>query len=205
MWGWARRGREAAALYFRKSKLTVERCNGLRCSLTKNALPVGFILARSFSHALTALSSSPRRGCVVDNPPFNRATCSTRLSVSTWSSVIRQASDTRKPCRNIRSNKQRSRTSFLLPLVASINRSTSRLVRCFRSLSPPPVSPVFLLLRPFIILSRVYPVRCPGNPHYRGGDFSSIYKRDHFVESVEGRGQKKRANHWIVLDQAIRF
>ena len=69
---------EAAALYFRKSKLTVERCNGLRCSLTKNALPVGFILPRSFSHALTALSSSPRRGCVVDNPPFNRATCSTR-------------------------------------------------------------------------------------------------------------------------------
>jgi hypothetical protein len=32
---------------------------------------------------------------------------------------IRQASDTRKPCRNIRSNKQRSRTSFLLPLAAS--------------------------------------------------------------------------------------
>ena len=53
---------EAAALYFRKSKLTVERCNGLRCSLTKNALPVDFILARSFSHALTALSSSPRSG-----------------------------------------------------------------------------------------------------------------------------------------------
>src|SRR6266404_200814 len=77
MWGWTSRGREAAALYFRKSKLTVERCNGLRCSLTKNALPVGFILARSFSHALTALSSSPRRGCVVDNPPFKRATCST--------------------------------------------------------------------------------------------------------------------------------
>jgi hypothetical protein len=77
---------------------------------------------------------------------------------------LQQASDTRKPCRNIRSNKQRSRTSFLLPLVASINHSTSRLVKCFR-LSPPPVFPVFRLLRPFIILSRVYSVRSPGNPH----------------------------------------
>src|SRR5260370_42605640 len=46
-----------------------------------------------------------------------------------------------------------------------------------QSLSPPPVFPLFLLCRPFIILSRVYPVRCPGNPPYRGGDFSSIYKR----------------------------
>jgi len=122
----------------------------IRMTLSYNPLsiflPVGFILARSFSHALTALNSSPRRCCVVDKPLFNRATCSTRLSVSTWSSFIRQASDTRKPCRNIRSNKQRSRTSFLLPLVASINRSTSRLVRCFRSLSPrqypPPNFPV---------------------------------------------------------------
>jgi len=31
--------------------------------------------ARSLSHARTARSSSPRSGCVVDNPPFNRATC----------------------------------------------------------------------------------------------------------------------------------
>jgi hypothetical protein len=30
---------------------------------------------------------------------------------------------------------------------------------------PPPVFPVVPLLRPCIILSRVYPVRCPGNPH----------------------------------------
>src|SRR5271166_4384535 len=57
------------------SKLTVDRCNCLRCSLTKNALPIGFIRARSLSHALIALSSSLRKGCVVDNPPFNRATC----------------------------------------------------------------------------------------------------------------------------------
>jgi hypothetical protein len=60
-------GHGSAGAVFRKSKLTVERCNGLRCSLTNNALRIGFILARSFSHALTALSSSPRRGCVVDN------------------------------------------------------------------------------------------------------------------------------------------
>src|SRR5271166_6647004 len=153
MWGWASRGRDASALYFRRARFTVERCNGFRCSLTKNVLPVGFIRARSFNHEPTALSSSSRRGCVVDSPPFNRETCSTLLSVSTWSSFIRQASDTRKPCRNIRSNKQRSRTSFLLPLVASINRSTSRPVRCFLSLSSPrQCSP---LLRPFIILSRV--------------------------------------------------
>jgi hypothetical protein len=28
---------------FRKARLTVERCKGLRCSLTKNVLPAGFI------------------------------------------------------------------------------------------------------------------------------------------------------------------
>src|SRR5271165_109899 len=32
-------GREAALLYVIWSKLTVDRCNRLRCSLTKNALP----------------------------------------------------------------------------------------------------------------------------------------------------------------------
>src|ERR1700680_167784 len=142
-------GREAAALYVRKRRLIVERCNGLRCSLIKNVLTEegGFIRARSLSHALIVLSSSLRNGCVVDKPPFNLATCSTRLSVSTWSSFIRQASDTRKPCRKMRSSTQRSRTSFLLSFVASIRRSTSRLVTCFRSLSSPPV---FRLLRPFI-------------------------------------------------------
>src|SRR5208337_994858 len=82
----ASRGREAALLYVCMSKLTVDRCNCLCCSLTKNALPIGFIRARSLSHALIALSSSLRKGCVVANPPFNRATCNTRLSVSTWSS-----------------------------------------------------------------------------------------------------------------------
>jgi hypothetical protein len=49
----------------------------------KERLPVGFIRTRSFSHAPTARSSSPRKGCVVDSPPFNLATCSTRLSMST--------------------------------------------------------------------------------------------------------------------------
>ena len=33
--GFARRGKEAALLYVRMSKLTVDRCNCLRCSLTK--------------------------------------------------------------------------------------------------------------------------------------------------------------------------
>jgi Phage integrase family len=61
----------------------VERCSGLRCSLTKNVLPALFIRARSFSHAFMASSSSLRSGCVVDNPRFSRVTCSTRLSVST--------------------------------------------------------------------------------------------------------------------------
>src|SRR5205823_6815886 len=68
---------------------------------------------------------------IVEQP---RATCSTRLLVSTWSSFIRQASDTRKPCRNIRSNKQWSRTSFLLPLGASIKPLNLREVMCFWSL-----------------------------------------------------------------------
>ena len=54
--GMGAKGQEAAAPYFCKSKFTVDRCNGFRCSLTKNALPVGFIRARSFSHALTARS-----------------------------------------------------------------------------------------------------------------------------------------------------
>src|SRR5271165_249545 len=177
------------------SKFTLDRCICLRCSLTKNALVIGFIRARSFSHALTARSSSPRRACVVDNPLFNRATCSTRLSVSTWSSFIRQASDTRNPCRNIRSNKQRSRTSFLLSLVASINRSTSREVRCFRSLisaSPRPVFPAEVCPRPdlpfFPFLACLSFCReftlsdAPETRMNRGGDFSTMNKRDHFVE-----------------------
>jgi hypothetical protein len=50
---------------------------------------------------------------------------------------------------------------------------------------PPPVFPVF---RPFIILSRVYPVRCPETRMNRRGDFSGIYKKDHFIESGDGRG-----------------
>jgi hypothetical protein len=58
--------------------------------------------SRPPADALTALSSSGRTGCVVDNPPFNRVTCSTRLSVSNLSSFIRPASDTRKPYRNRR-------------------------------------------------------------------------------------------------------
>jgi hypothetical protein len=70
--------------------------------LIKNSFTLArtFLRARSFSQAPMARSSSPCKGCVVDNPPFSRRTCSRRLSVSTWSNFSRQASDTRKPCRN---------------------------------------------------------------------------------------------------------
>jgi len=155
-------------LYVFKRRLTVDRCKGRRCSLTKKLLPAGFIRARSFSQAPIARSSSDRSGCVVDRPRFNRATCKTRLSLSTWSSLKRQASETLRPCRNIRSKRQRSRASFRLPLAASISRSTSRLVRCFRPLSPSvalaPAAPCFPVFRAFIILSRVSPVRSGRNP-----------------------------------------
>ena len=96
---------------------------------------------------------------------------------------IRQAYDTRKPCRNIRSNKQRSRTSFLLPLVASINRSISRLVRCFRSLSPRQCFPLCARVsfcREFSLCD------APETRVNRGGDFSTMNKRDHFVECFGG-------------------
>jgi hypothetical protein len=52
-----------------KARLTVERCNGLRCWLTKKLLPPGLSRERSFSHAPIARSSSVRSGCVVDSPP----------------------------------------------------------------------------------------------------------------------------------------
>ena len=75
--------------------------------------------------ALMARSSSPRSGCVVDSPFFSRATCSTRLSRSTWCNLSAQASDTRCPWRNIKRIRQRSRNSVRLPRVAVIRRSTS--------------------------------------------------------------------------------
>src|ERR1700733_1860664 len=53
------------APYFFNARLMVERCNGVRCSLMKNASPCGFMRARSVSHALIARSSSRRSGCVV--------------------------------------------------------------------------------------------------------------------------------------------
>ena len=114
-----------AALCFCKSKLTVEAVQRLALLAYKERLAGRF---HPGTHALTALSSSLRRGCVVDKPSFNRATCNTRLSVSTWSRF-------------------NSRASFLLSLVTSINRSTSREVRCFRSLTSPTPPPVFPGLR----------------------------------------------------------
>jgi hypothetical protein len=38
----------------------------LRCSVTKNVLPVGFIRARCLSHPQMVLTLSPRKGCVVE-------------------------------------------------------------------------------------------------------------------------------------------
>src|SRR5438105_4951760 len=77
MWGWAEKGRAAALLHAFTIRLTVERCKGLRCSLTKNVLPVGSIRARCLSHAPMAFNSSPRKGWVVENPRFNRTMCKT--------------------------------------------------------------------------------------------------------------------------------
>jgi len=126
-----RRAARARSLYFFSTRLTVDRCKGVRCSLTKRRLPSGFILARAASHALIARGSSPCSGWVVDSPPLSRATCKTELSVSTWSSVRPQASETRSPCRNISSNRQRSRASLRLPLTAARRCSNSRPVRYF--------------------------------------------------------------------------
>src|SRR5208282_163533 len=54
--------------YLRMVSHAVRRLRGLQCRLTKKALPVGFMAARSASHALITRSSSPRSGCVVDSP-----------------------------------------------------------------------------------------------------------------------------------------
>jgi hypothetical protein len=78
------------------AKFTVAQCNGVRCSLTKKLLPVGFIWARCLSYAPMALSPSPRSGYVVDKLCFNRVMCNTRPCVSTWSCRNRQASETRE-------------------------------------------------------------------------------------------------------------
>jgi len=63
------------------------------CAVARAARRV-FIRARSFSQAPMTRSPSRRSGCVVvvDNPALYRATCSTRLLVSTWSSFSRQTS-----------------------------------------------------------------------------------------------------------------
>jgi hypothetical protein len=118
MWGWAENGRDAALLHVFRSRLTVERCKGLRCSLTKNVLQFGCIRARCLSYAPIAFSSSPHKGFVVENPSFNLAMCKTLPLVSTCSSFKRQASETRKPWRKIKSSKQPSRALLRLPRVA---------------------------------------------------------------------------------------
>src|SRR5208337_1572904 len=103
----------------------------------------------------------------------------------------------------MKSNKQRSRTSFLLPLVASINRSTSCDVRCSRSLTsastPPPVfraevrpraePSVFPFLACLSFCREFTLSDAPETRMNRGGDFSAMNKRDHFVESGGFFGQ----------------
>jgi hypothetical protein len=42
----------ATSLYFCDNRLTVDRCNGLRCSLTKNAFAVGLMRDRSAARPL---------------------------------------------------------------------------------------------------------------------------------------------------------
>jgi hypothetical protein len=76
-----------------------------------------------------------------------------------------------------------------LPITYPVGRSTSRpdgspLFRGGWQSDALPVAfppPVFPLLRPFIILSRVPPVRCPGNPQNSAGG-QSIDKMVYFVE-----------------------
>jgi hypothetical protein len=64
-------------------RLTLDRCNGFRCSLANNVLSIGFVRAPSLSHALMARSSSLWSGCVVYSPFLNGATCSMDLPFST--------------------------------------------------------------------------------------------------------------------------
>jgi hypothetical protein len=168
MWGWAEKGRVAALLHASKIRLTVERCKGFRCSLTKNVLPAGFIRARCLSHAPMALSSSGRNGCVVENPCFNLTMCRTLPFVSTCSSFNRQASETRNPCRKIRSKRQRLRASLRVPRVAAISFPTSRPVKWSR---PALLRVVFLFLAvfrcrtKFIFLSIVADLNNRQNPY----------------------------------------
>jgi hypothetical protein len=79
---------------------------------------------------------------------------------------IRQASDTRKPCRNIRSNKQRSRTSFLLPLAASNQPFNLAAGEVFPVAIPPASVPRLIF---------------PWRPSTR---FFPFWRVDHFVESL---------------------
>ena len=154
MWGCTATGSLAFSPYLRSSRLTVERCRGLRRSLSKVDRPGAFIRKRSTSQVLIARISSPRRGWVVKSPPLRRATWRMRLSMSTCTSTRPQATETRSPWRNINRTRQRSRTSFRLPRTASKRRSNSLPERCFRS---------------FTVLSRVSPPGEPQNPCKQGG------------------------------------
>jgi hypothetical protein len=125
--------------YFFKARLTVERCIGLSCSLTKNIIPSGF--SRSPNQTLIALRSSPRNGCVVESPPFSRRTCST-FSVHL---LQQQPASLRHP--QPVAIHQQHQTAIALLIPAALNRSgwccLSIPVKCLRS--P-------------IVLSRVCPI-----------------------------------------------
>ena len=175
-----------------KARLTVDRCNGLRCSLTKNVLPVGFIRARSFSHALMALNSSPRSGCVVDSPPFNRATC----KHAAFGVHLVEFQSGRPPTRAGRAgtstatgNGRGPRSGCPCRLDQPFNLAPGEVLavaviaarpRPFFLLPGPCRRPVFPLFRRFIILSSVRPFGTPEKPVNRAGGFGSIYKRVSF-------------------------
>ena len=77
---------------------------------------------------------------------------------------------------------------------ASISRSTSRLVRCFRPLSPSvafaAAAPCFPVFRVFIILSRVSPVRSGRNPCKQRVGFSDYLQNVPFCREINTAGKE---------------
>lgn len=106
-------------------------CNNFRYSLTKNVSPVGLHTGAFSEPAPIALKLSRRSGCVVDSLPFNLTTATRSFAIHLMG-FDTKGSETRKPCEREAYKRQRSRASFLRPFGASINRSSSRPVRCFR-------------------------------------------------------------------------
>jgi len=82
--------------------------------------------------------------------------------------------------------------SLRLPLAAPISRSTSSPVRCLRSLSAPrqcsPFAPRFLVLRRFIILSKVPVSERPGNPYRPWGGKINFRQNEPFCRRLGTSG-----------------